>query len=85
MAGLTNMHDLRQGYDPEPMIKACVKVFVTMVTPSYAMPWARGEEARSTGSGFVVTLPGLGDGDDLHAGAAAAAAGSRCMTGTLAT
>ena len=63
MAGLTNVQDLRnaaimhQGYDPEPMIKACVKVFVTQVQPSYAMPWARGEEARSTGSGFVVEMP----------------------------
>jgi S1-C subfamily serine protease len=63
MAGQTNVQDLRratlakQGYDPEPMIKACVKVFVTQVQPSYALPWARGEEARSTGSGFVVMLP----------------------------
>ena len=51
-SGLTNVHDLRRaalaakGYDPEPMIKACVKVFTTQVQPSYAMPWARGEEAR---------------------------------------
>ena len=63
MAGLTNVQELRrtalmtQGYDPEPMIKACVKVFVTQVQPSYAMPWTRGEEARSTGSGFVVEMP----------------------------
>ena len=75
MAGLTNMHDLRQGYDPEPMIKACVKVFVTQVQPSYGMPWARGEEARSTGSGFVVCLPEVADEPPVHASAFAAAAG----------
>lgn len=83
MAGLTNVQELRraalmtQGYDPEPMIKACVKVFVTQVQPSYAMPWARGEEARSTGSGFVVEMPPneltfpSGNGEDGPGGAPA--------------
>ena len=90
MAGLTNVQELRRaaqvhrGYDPEPMIKACVKVFVTQVQPSYAMPWARGEEARSTGSGFVVTMPPEIDmADDptgeLHEAASAAAPGCRCI------
>ena len=85
MAGLTNKAGLRaQGYDPEPMIKACVKVFVTQVQPSYTMPWARGEEARSTGSGFVVTLPpeldmAGGPPGELHAAAAQAAPQCRCI------
>lgn len=77
MAGLTNMQELRLQYDPEPMIKACVKVFVTQVTPSYSMPWARGEETRSTGSGFVVSLPDTDD--EVHPSAKAAAAGGRCI------
>jgi S1-C subfamily serine protease len=85
MAGQTNVSELRRaaqmssGCDPDPMIKACVKVFVTQVTPSYAVPWARGEEARSTGSGFVVSLPPLPNGESLHPNAAAAAAGARCI------
>ena len=28
------------------------RALVSQVTPSYSMPWSRGEEARSTGSGF---------------------------------
>ena len=92
MAGLTNVQELRhaalmtQGYDPEPMIKACVKVFVTQVQPSYAMPWARGEEARSTGSGFVVEMPPEPPGSDsephvyeTHPDAEKAAPGRRCI------
>jgi len=87
MAGQTNVHDLRraalmsQGYDPEPMIRACVKIFVTQVTPSYALPWARGEETRSTGSGFVVSMPLLGKsvGDSVHPNAVGAGEGCRCI------
>ena len=67
------------GYDAEPMIKACVKVFVTQVTPSYSVPWVRGEEARSTGSGFAVVLPLLSDGVTLHPKSDGAAEGSRCI------
>ena len=89
-SGQTNVQELRQaalmtkGYDPEPMIKACVKVFVTQVQPSYAMPWARGEEARSTGSGFVVTLPpevdmAGGPPGEVHPAARAAAPACRCI------
>ena len=79
MAGLTNVQELRNAammsaaYDPEPMIKACVKVFVTQVLPSYGMPWTRGDEARSTGSGFVVRLPAPWDPATEHAAAAPAA------------
>ena len=83
MAGLMNVRELRwkqKGYDPEPMIKACVKVFTTSVQPSYSMPWARGEEARSTGSGFVVTLPDFTpDEPELHPDAIASAAGARVI------
>ena len=66
MAGLMNPQELRRAAaagalacEPEQMIKACIKVFVTQVTPSYSVPWSRGEEARSTGSGFGVLLPPL--------------------------
>ena len=81
MAGQTNVSELRRAHyhDPELMIKSCVKVFVTQVTPSYAMPWSRGEETRSTGSGFVVTLPPLCAGDELHEDAAPAMPGGRCI------
>lgn len=84
MAGQMNAHDLRhaaqEGFDPEPMIKACVKVFVTQVTPSYSLPWARGEETRSTGSGFVVELPSFElTNETVHSNAAGAAAGCRCI------
>ena len=90
LAGQTNVQELRRaamkakGFDPEPMIKACVKVFVTQVQPSYAMPWARGEEARSTGSGFVVTMPpeidmAGGPTGELDARASPAAPGCRCI------
>ena len=81
MAGQLNARDLRhaavEGFDPDPMIKACVKVFVTQVTPSYSFPWTRGEEARSTGSGFVVELPQ--SEDEVHPDAAGAAPGRRCI------
>ena len=84
MAGQMNSHDLRhaaeEGFDPEPMIKACVKVFVTQVTPSYSLPWARGEETRSTGSGFVVELPSLEHRNEtVHPNAKGAAPGCRCI------
>lgn len=86
MAGQINAQDLRHsagshdsGFDAEPMIKACVKVFVTQVTPSYAMPWARGEETRSTGSGFVVQMPSSADGGETHPDAAGVAPGARCI------
>jgi S1-C subfamily serine protease len=82
MAGLTNVQELRRkahGYDPEPMIKACVKVFTTSVQPSYSMPWARGEETRSTGSGFVVSLPEVAGEPEVHPDAAAAGAGQRVI------
>ncbi len=36
---------------------ACVKVFCTSVAPCYALPWVRGEESHTTGSGFAVVLP----------------------------
>jgi hypothetical protein len=36
---------------------ACVKVFVTAVAPCYALPWVRGEESHTTGSGFAALLP----------------------------
>ena len=85
-AGQMNAHDLRLaatsingGYDPEPMIKACIKVFTTHVHPTYAMPWLRGEETRSTGSGFAAHLPPLQLGDTLHRDAAAAAAQGRII------
>ena len=67
------------GYDPEPMIKACIKVFTTHVHPTYAMPWLRGEETRSTGSGFAAHLPPLQPGDTLHRDATAAAAQGRII------
>ena len=84
MAGQMNSHDLRhaveEGFDPEPMIKACVKVFVTQVTPSYSLPWARGEETRSTGYGFVVELPSLEHRNEtVHPNAKGAAPGCRCI------
>jgi hypothetical protein len=83
MAGLMNAQELRQTTyqtESENMIKACVKVFVTQVTPSYSMPWSRGEENRSTGSGFGVLLPPLeGGSSELHANATAAAPGARCI------
>jgi len=65
--------------DPELMIRATVKVFVTQVTPSYTMPWSRGEETRSTGSGFVVTLPPLDAGLKLHPDALAAQPAGRII------
>ena len=43
------------------------------------MPWARGEEARSTGSGFVVQMPTSALGIVTHADAAGAAPGARCI------
>ena len=82
MAGQTNVRDLygTTGYNPEPMIRACIKVFTTQVTPSYSLPWARGEETRCTGSGFVVSLPPLGPGEDgVHPNAKRADAGCRCI------
>lgn len=83
MAGLINAQDLRHAtqehFDPEPMIKACVKVFVTQVMPSYALPWARGEEARSTGSGFVVELPAYENKEVVHPNASGAAPGCKCI------
>ena len=85
-AGQMNAQDLRMaatsvngGYDPEPMIKACIKVFTTHVHPTYAMPWMRGEETRSTGSGFAAQLPALQPGDTLHRDARDAGAGARCV------
>ena len=36
---------------------ACIKVFCTSVAPCYALPWVRGEESHTTGSGFAVRLP----------------------------
>ena len=36
---------------------ACVKVFCASVAPCYALPWVRGEESHTTGSGFAVVLP----------------------------
>ena len=36
---------------------ACVKVFCNAVAPCYALPWVRGEESHTTGSGFAVQLP----------------------------
>ena len=79
MAGQLNAHDLRRaaGFDPDRMIKACVKVFVTQITPSYSLPWTRGEEARSTGSGFLVELPAAEH--QLHPDAAGAAPGAKCV------
>ena len=75
-AGQMNPADL---YEPEQMIKACVKVFTTHVHPTYAMPWMRGEETRSTGSGFLARLPPLQPGDTLHRQARDAAADARCV------
>ena len=75
-AGQMNPADL---YEPERMIKACVKVFTTHVHPTYAMPWMRGEETRSTGSGFLARLPPLQPGDTLHREARDAAADARCV------
>lgn len=40
---------------------SCVKIFTTHVAPNYAMPWQRGEESKSTGSGFAVRLPDTGE------------------------
>eukprot|EP00965_Chrysotila_dentata_P127860 4228268-Pleurochrysis_carterae.AAC.4 len=37
--------------------QACVKVFCTSVAPCYALPWLRGAESHSCGSGFAVELP----------------------------
>ena len=79
-AGQMNPADLgRMSYEPERMIKACVKVFTTHVHPTYAMPWMRGEETRSTGSGFLAQLPPLQPGDTLHRDAHHAAADARCV------
>lgn len=79
-AGQMNPADLgRMAYEPERMIRACVKVFTTHVHPTYAMPWMRGEETRSTGSGFLALLPPLQPGDTLHTGAHHAAANARCV------
>lgn len=36
---------------------ACVKIFCTSVAPCYALPWVRGEESHTTGSGFAALLP----------------------------
>jgi len=36
---------------------ACVKVFCTSVAPCYTLPWLRGAESHSSGSGFAVQLP----------------------------
>ena len=53
----------RGGYeDPDMMpisqaLAACVKVFCTAVAPCYALPWVRGEESHTTGSGFAALLP----------------------------
>ena len=41
----------------ERAFAACVKVFCTAVAPCYALPWVRGEESHTTGSGFAVLLP----------------------------
>jgi len=87
MAGQITAQDLRRSRgvegvtvtDPEDMIKATVMVFVTQVTPSYSMPWSRGEEARSTGSGFAVEMPGLDEGLELAKEAAGAGAGDFCI------
>ena len=38
-------------------LAACVKVFCTAVSPCYALPWVRGEESHTTGSGFAALLP----------------------------
>ena len=45
------------GYTLSQSFAACVKVFCTAVAPSYALPWVRGEESHTTGSGFAAVLP----------------------------
>ena len=83
LAGQLNVRQLSppDGTDDayEPMIRACVKIFCTHLQPTYTMPWARGEEARSTGSAFAARLPPLAAGEELHPGAAKAAGRARCL------
>lgn len=56
-------HDGRNYYDDRDTmpishaLAACVKVFCTAVAPCYALPWVRGEESHTTGSGFAALLP----------------------------
>jgi S1-C subfamily serine protease len=48
------------GYSGSPIAQAfaaCVKVYCTSVAPCYALPWVRGDESHTTGSGFAVVLP----------------------------
>lgn len=59
-----SLHCGRNGASAEsgvsPLVQAfgaCVKVFCTSVAPCYALPWVRGEESHTTGSGFAALLP----------------------------
>ena len=50
-------HDDRDTMPISHALAACVKVFCTAVAPCYALPWVRGEESHTTGSGFAALLP----------------------------
>jgi len=52
-----NSNATGNGRDVVQSFAACIKVFCTSVAPCFSLPWMRGEESHTTGSGFAVRLP----------------------------